>query len=446
MLANKLTSRTPMIAKVCAYHTPAASVAIARVFSSCRNGAAATSNYRAFTKEQTHIPTEYASRIHASSLIAQPSSIHRKFATQPIICSHEDAFAKDLSIEQFDAAYKFLYEQHKHPHGPWVKVLQSAQTILNGQKAPRILVVASGPGEPAATLAANFPNAEIVSAHSTAKCMEWSRERMHELGLFNVTPKLVSGMEQLDTFTDGSFDLVVSGYGLANSIEPQIVLNEVHRVLKLGGSFISYVWEQLPADPGSDIILRHACVGPNPWHKTVDNVDAVEGFRCPVRTKKPMSLSKPHLRELKCSLHYTTTTYTCLSNKNSIPFYLSVESTIEKAKLSLVQVTRDEYPLQLGSTKEKAFKTLTLPIHSELQELKAANHYHPSDAAEAFEDVLNEGFMVKQHSNGEIEVPYNVYKYIVARRPHEDSDGYLDKGTVERRNGKKVFKFDDIPK
>lgn len=118
-----------------------------------------------------------------------------------------------------------------------------------------------------------------------------------------------------------------------------------------------------------------------------------------------------------------------------------VESMIAKANLSLVQVSRDEYPLKLGNTKEKAFKTLTLPIRSELQTLQAANHYHPCDAAEAFEDVLNEGFMVKQHSNGEFEVPYNVYKYIVARREFEDGDK-----AKKNNSGRKIFKVDDIPK
>lgn len=95
---------------------------------------------------------------------------------------------------------------------------------------------------------------------------------------------------------------------------------------------------------------------------------------------------------------------------------------IECANLSLVQVTRDEYALKLGNTKEQAFKAISLPIRSELQELKAANHYHASNAAEAFEDVLNEGFMVKNTNDGGMEVPYNVYKYVVARREFEDGD------------------------
>ena len=102
--------------------------------------------------------------------------------------------------------------------------------------------------------------------------------------------------------------------------------------------------------------------------------------------------------------------------------FLLVETMIGNANLSVVDVSHDEYPIQLGDNKRKAFKALTLPIQSELQKLLAANHYHSSDAAGAFEDVLNEGFMVRQKETGEIEIPYNVYKFVVARRQFEDSD------------------------
>lgn len=300
MLAHKLTSVAPAILRGCSYHSPAIAVAVSRAIQTNRHDIDASNDSSKSSNEHNYqIPT-MCSAVKIPSAIQRPLFIERHwFSTQPI-SSHGNA-CQDLSIEEFDNAYKFLYGQHNHPRGPWVKVLQSAQHILSGQKSPRVLIIASGPGEPAATLAQNFQNAEIVSAHMTAKCIEWADERFQNLGLTNVTSKLVSDMHTLD-FENGSFDLVISGYGLANHPEPQAALNEVHRVLRPGGSLLTYVWEQLPADPGSDIILRHACVGPNPF-KSEGGIDTVGKFRCPVRTKKAMSLSKPHLRKLAKCLH-----------------------------------------------------------------------------------------------------------------------------------------------
>ena len=219
-------------------------------------------------------------------------------------------------------------------------------------------------------------------------------------------------MEDLSVFADGSFDLVASCYGLANTENPDEALNEIHRVLKPGGSFLCSVWESAGADPASDIILRHSCVGPNPWHKDDKNRDVVGNYACPVRSKRPMSLSKPHL----------------------------LENMLETANLPLVEVYYNEYPLKLGKTKEFAFKSLTLPIRAELQALEKNNHYHFADAAEAFEDVLKEGFMVKMHEDGEMEVPYNVYKFVVARRQFEDGDMAKQSEAMQKRPASIVAK------
>lgn len=255
-------------------------------------------------------------------------------------------------------------------------------------------MIGSGPGEPAATLASNFPDADVISAHTTMKCLEWATTRFKKHGITNVAAKLLPSLESLDSFADGTFDLVASCYGIANTMNPQDVLKEIHRILKPGGSFLISVWENAPADPASDIILRHACVGPNPWHKSGDNRDMVGNFACPVRGKHPMRLNTPYM----------------------------LEKLLGEAKLSVVEVIHDEYPLRLGKTKAFAFKALTLPVQAELNELQQSNKYHCQEAAEAFEDVLKEGFMVKHREDGELEVPYNLYKFVVSRREYEDGD------------------------
>ena len=162
MLANKV-SRVPQILKGCSYHSPAATVAFSRFFPTNYKPASARKLNTMAKCDHPEYP-KYDDHKLMHSPVGRPITIDRHwFATQPIICSHEEAFAKDLSAEAFDDAYKFLYEQHAHAHGPWVKVLNSAQHVLSGN-SPRVLVIASGPGQPAATLAQNFSNAEIVSA------------------------------------------------------------------------------------------------------------------------------------------------------------------------------------------------------------------------------------------------------------------------------------------
>mmetsp|Transcript_41056 Transcript_41056/g.72206 ORF Transcript_41056/g.72206 Transcript_41056/m.72206 type:complete len:164 (-) Transcript_41056:1607-2098(-) len=86
--------------------------------------------------------------------------------------------------------------------------LPTAQKLLG--YSPRILVIGSGPGEPAATLASNFQDGDVISAHSTKKCVDWASSRFHKHGLSNVATRLVPSMENLDVFADGSFDLVAS--------------------------------------------------------------------------------------------------------------------------------------------------------------------------------------------------------------------------------------------
>ena len=117
-----------------------------------------------------------------------------------------------------------------------------------------------------------------------------------------------------------------------------------------------------------------------------------------------------------------------------------LENMLEEAKLPVAEVSRAEYPLHLGKDKAFAFKALTLPIRSELQVLQETNHYHCEDAAEAFEDVLKEGFMAKMDEKGDIEVPYNLYKYVVARREFEDGDMAKLGALQQRKSGVSAIK------
>jgi hypothetical protein len=67
--------------------------------------------------------------------------------------------------EQFAKIYDHFAAQHRHPDGPWKimsEIIQDFHTITE-VPALRILDLASGPGEPAATLAKQIPSAMVIS-------------------------------------------------------------------------------------------------------------------------------------------------------------------------------------------------------------------------------------------------------------------------------------------
>ncbi|KAL7461752.1 hypothetical protein ACHAXS_002159 [Conticribra weissflogii] len=297
-------------------------------------------------------------------------------STQPS-CHNDHGFAKDISDEGYDNVYKAVYKQHNHRHGPWHKMLQSAQNVLKGQKNVRILDIGSGPGGVAAMLASSFPDADVTSAHSTQKCVHWASNRFHDEHLSNVNTRLVPDMENLDAFGDASFDLVTCCYGLSSCKDPQRAVAEFHRVLKPGGTLLVSLLENSSADIAGDIILK--CAG-------------YQGHKC--EEGHGTSKTRHHF----------------------------LENMLETANLSVLHVTNDDYPIKLGKHKDEAFKALTMPIRTELMNLKARGEYRWAEAEEAFEDILGEGFMAKQYDDGEMEIPYNTYRFVAARRQYEDGD------------------------
>ena len=59
--------------------------------------------------------------------------------------------------------YSFLAEQHRHEKGPWTMILDKVVAHTNGisNERVKILDLASGPGEPAATMARALPKVSI---------------------------------------------------------------------------------------------------------------------------------------------------------------------------------------------------------------------------------------------------------------------------------------------
>lgn len=251
MLSNRtVVGITPILRRHAIHHAssqlPASSVALTKIISTYASSRNSSST--AYSKNTIpHCVQAASTSIRPVSVPLNPAMNRRWQSSHPhSICGSIDVnITKDLSPEKFDEAYKYIYMQHNHQHGPWLKTLHTAESVLKGIQNPRILVLGSG-HEPSATLASNFPDSSVVSAHSTGKHLDWASE--HLLDQSNASTLLVPSMENLDLFDDGSFDLIVSIYMLENLNNPSKCLQEIHRCLKPGGSFVAAVWENLPSD------------------------------------------------------------------------------------------------------------------------------------------------------------------------------------------------------
>eukprot|EP00565_Helicotheca_tamesis_P001917 CAMPEP_0185725462 /NCGR_PEP_ID=MMETSP1171-20130828/1724_1 /TAXON_ID=374046 /ORGANISM="Helicotheca tamensis, Strain CCMP826" /LENGTH=100 /DNA_ID=CAMNT_0028393601 /DNA_START=356 /DNA_END=655 /DNA_ORIENTATION=+ len=96
--------------------------------------------------------------------------------------------------------YLSFLEQNHHPHGPWSHILKHAEEIVHGhvhdkkKHQVKILDLASGPGEPAASLSRQIPDAQVYATDASTSMVEAASKRMKEMGLQNVTTQ-VANME-----------------------------------------------------------------------------------------------------------------------------------------------------------------------------------------------------------------------------------------------------------
>ncbi len=120
----------------------------------------------------------------------------------------------------------------------------------------RILDLATGPGEPALSLARLVgPDGRITGVDLSEKMVEIATGAAHERGLGN-TEFRVMDAEHLE-FPEGSFDAVVSRFGFQIFTNPEAVAREALRVLRPGGRIVVAVWST-----AEKAAALHVLVGP----------------------------------------------------------------------------------------------------------------------------------------------------------------------------------------
>jgi predicted O-methyltransferase YrrM len=129
-----------------------------------------------------------------------------------------------------------------HVESPvWACIVRQAARLAS---APRLILdLASGPGEPACSLAARFPSARITCSDSDPRMLSAARARVAALGIGKRLTVSLLDMTDLSSVASGSFDLVTISLGLY--LVPDdlpATLAAVARVLKPGGHCIATVW------------------------------------------------------------------------------------------------------------------------------------------------------------------------------------------------------------
>lgn len=144
--------------------------------------------------------------------------------------------------ETFAAAYSEWVIDHHAVQGLYSTFERHLVPALQGKEGVRILDVASASGEPALTLAAALPQAQLVSTDLAHAFLELGKARAAHAGLTNVCFETADA-EDLHRYADASFDAVTCSLGLMFMPSFEVALKELTRVLKPGGLFAAAVWQ-----------------------------------------------------------------------------------------------------------------------------------------------------------------------------------------------------------
>lgn len=137
------------------------------------------------------------------------------------------------------------------------------------QPGQQVLDLASGPGEPALTIARLVgPDGAVVATDLVEEMLAGTRRRAQSLGLANLTAE-TADMQDLPV-DDGSFDRVTCRFGIMFVPDKAAAFAEVRRVLRPGGRAAFMVWGPMENNTMFGIFHRaiDAVLGADSGHDT----------------------------------------------------------------------------------------------------------------------------------------------------------------------------------
>jgi len=151
--------------------------------------------------------------------------------------------SNDEVLKRWSAAAQFWEKRRelvRHMFAPVTLALVDAAHIAKGDS---VLDVATGPGEPALSIAEVVGSGGTVKGvDAVAEMIQGARRAADRLGLGNAQFETAS-IERLP-FAAGTFDCAVSRFGAMFFPSPVDGVREILRVLKPGGRFALAVWRE----------------------------------------------------------------------------------------------------------------------------------------------------------------------------------------------------------
>jgi ubiquinone/menaquinone biosynthesis C-methylase UbiE len=169
---------------------------------------------------------------------------------------------------QYTEYTRTTWNETARAYASWSDALSPYRQDVVDAIAPRpgerFLDLATGPGEPALTLAGRTgPTGAIVGIDLSREMVALARASARTKGMENATFRTMDCRRL--RFPEGSFDGVTSCFGFQIFTDPEGVARESFRVLRPGGRAVASIW-----GPGESCPLLDAIVGPMLRHAEPD--------------------------------------------------------------------------------------------------------------------------------------------------------------------------------
>lgn len=143
--------------------------------------------------------------------------------------------------EELAEIYNRIAQNNYHPQGPYPVTTQAVIEAVAGLEAPKILDLAAGMGEPAASIAAKLPIASVLATDASPAMIEVMSKKAESIDNLHVKQ-----CDMTDLGFESEFDAVSCCYGYMFPDDKHKALTESLRALKPGGTLVATVWTEMP--------------------------------------------------------------------------------------------------------------------------------------------------------------------------------------------------------